>query len=406
MKEDIYKKDNEKHSSGWIRLAVKILLPLFVLCAGIAGASYIKKTAPKPRKRNPSQSIPLVQTAPVYKSDEQVVLKAMGTVIPAREMVLRAKVSGEVISIHPEFFEGGFLKADEEILKIDPKDYELGVTQKQSQVADAVYKMKLEMGQQDIAKREWRMINGRKKAKNSDIELALRKPHLQKAKADLTAAKAELEQAKIYLSRTRITSPFNALVRSENIESGSQLASGEQIAELIGSDEFWIQVSVPVDRLRWIKIPRKAGETGSPVTVRYGDAGYERKGNVVRLLSELESQGRMARIMVSVKDPLDLQTPSADRMPLLIGEYVHVEIKGKELKNVARIHRSALRDNNKIWIAGPDKKLHIREVKTIWRDQNTVMIQNNISDGEHIILSGLSAPVENMRIAVSSEQKP
>ena len=82
---------------------------------------------------------------------------------------------------------------------MDARDYELAVTQKQSQVVNADYNLKLELGHQEVAKREWSLLNGSKPAKSSDLELALRKPHLDKAKADLAAAKAELKQAKINL---------------------------------------------------------------------------------------------------------------------------------------------------------------------------------------------------------------
>jgi len=111
-----------------LRILMKVLIPLIVLGAGIVGASYIKKNAPEPRKRPPRQTIPLVETTAISKSGEQVLIEAMGTVIPAMGIVLKPGVSGEVIEVHPEFTEGGFLRAGEEILRIDPKDYELTVT--------------------------------------------------------------------------------------------------------------------------------------------------------------------------------------------------------------------------------------------------------------------------------------
>ncbi|MBW2405898.1 MAG: efflux RND transporter periplasmic adaptor subunit, partial [Deltaproteobacteria bacterium] len=41
------------------------------------------------------------------------------------------------------------------ILQIDPKDYELALARKQSAVTDAEYALKLELGHQTVAKREW-----------------------------------------------------------------------------------------------------------------------------------------------------------------------------------------------------------------------------------------------------------
>ena len=142
--------------SGWLGRIVKIFLCLLVLSAGIAGASYINKTSPKPRKRPPQKTAPLVLTQSVQPSTERITVYAMGTVIPARRIVLKARVSGEIISIHPEFTEGGFLKKGDKVLRIDPEDYRLAIAQKKSQVADAEYALKLELGRQDVAKREFR----------------------------------------------------------------------------------------------------------------------------------------------------------------------------------------------------------------------------------------------------------
>jgi multidrug efflux pump subunit AcrA (membrane-fusion protein) len=169
-------------------------------------------------------------------------------------------------------------------------------------------------------------LNSGKPADPADVELALRKPHLAKAQSDLAAAQAELDQAKLSLSRTDITAPFNSVVRDKFVEIGSQMSTQDALAELVGTDEYWIRVSLPVDRLRWIRIPSNRSETGALATIHY--RGHQRTGRVIRLLGDLEAQGRMARILVSVKDPLGRKGTQPDTMPLLIGEYVRVEIQG------------------------------------------------------------------------------
>jgi RND family efflux transporter MFP subunit len=327
----------------------------------------------------------------------------MGTVIPAREIVLKSRVSGEIVATHPEFVEGGFLRKGAKVLQIDPEDYELTVIQKQSQVADARYALKLEQGHQDVAKREWELLNGQKPAKESDVELALRKPHLEKAEADLEAAEAELKQARLDLARTTVRTPFNSIVRTKSVDLGSQVASQDQLAELVGTDEYWIQVSVSVDRLKWITIPRRNEKRGSRVRIIYGNESetpYVRSGKVVKLLGDLETEGRMARILVSVVDPMDLKTPGTKRPPLLIGEYIRVEIEGRELRDVVRVPRTGLRDNSRIWVAGDDGRLHIRNVDIAWRDPQTIFLRSGLREGERLIVSDLAAPVEGMVIRI------
>ena len=376
-------------------------LCLVIVAAGLVLAEYIKETAPKAQRRPPVRNVPRVETMALFPGDHQVSVTAMGTVAPAKEMTLKSRVSGQVQSVHPEFEAGGMVVRGQRLIKIDPQDYQLALARKESQVINSQYELKVELGFQDVARREWSLLKKGTPADAADEELALRKPHLAKARSDLTAAKAELEQAKLNLSRTDIKAPFNAIVRATYVESGSQVSTQDALADLVGTDEYWIRVALPVDRLRWIRIPSNRPESGAPAVVHY--RGFTRSGRVLRLLGDLEPQGRMARILVSVDDPLG----RGDRepvQPLLIGEYVRVEIQGETLADVYRIPRSALRDDNTIWLVNADGTLQVKPVVTAWSDDRHVLIRDRITPGDRLVVSDLAAPVAGMPVeAVLSE---
>jgi RND family efflux transporter MFP subunit len=395
-----------KTGDGRRRRILKALLPLIILAAGGAGAVLLDHTGPRPQKKAPNPIVALVEVVPLQRGTDQVVIEAMGTVVPAREMTLKSQVSGEVIHLHPEFVEGGLLRAGDELLRIDPVDYELAIQQKQSQLANAVYGLKVEEGYQDVARREWELLGSGGDAKPSDVELALRKPHLRKARADLGAAEAELAQARLDLARTRIQAPFNAVVRSRDVAIGSQVTPQDALAELVGTDAYWIQASLPVERLGWIDVPRRSEEQGARVSIHYGGGHWTRSGRITKLLSDLEPGGRMARILIEVDDPLDLaEDPSEQRLsrpPLLIGEYVQMEVQGAEVSDVFRIPRTALKDGDHVWIAEPGGTLAIRKVDPVWRGGDVVLVAEGLSEGDRLIVTGLPAPVAGMPVRVVS----
>jgi RND family efflux transporter MFP subunit len=391
--------EKQPNSAKSPRPIIRIVLSLLILGVGIGAASYLKNSAPRTRKQPPVKLSPTVLIQTAKPSGYQIIVTAMGTVIPAREVVLKSRVSGEIVKIHPEFTEGGFLKKDTEIIQIDPQDYELALARKRSAVTDAEYALKLELGHQQVAKREWELLNQGKPAQDMEKELALRQPHLSKVRADLSAAEAELKAAMLDLERTHITVPFNAMVRSKSVDRGSQVASQEPLAELVGTDAYRIQVSLPVDRLEWIDVPVQAGDFGSEARIIYGQ-GHECSGKVIRLMGDLATEGRMARILVEVADPLGLNASNQDRTPLLIGEYVRVKILGRKLNNVFQIPRTALKDNSSIWIVSENQTLEIRKVRPVWRDADVVLLQDGLTPGEQLIVSDLPAPVEGMAVRV------
>jgi len=385
------------------RKTYKVLLCLGIILFGMVVAVYITKTAPKASKRMPKPLSPLVQVQPVRQMSHNIVINAMGTVIPARETVLKARVSGEIVEIHPEFNPGSIVAAGTTLLRIDAADYELRLNQKQSAVVNARYALALEMGRQDVAKREWTLLNEDGDGPPEDAALALRKPHLEKVQSDLSAAESDLAQARLNLDRTHISTPFNAMIREKDVELGSQVGLQDKLAELVGVDHYWVQVSLPADRLSWISIPTSHRETGAAARVNY-HAGSVIPGHVIKLLGDLESEGRMARLLVSVADPLGIQEPDTGRLPLLIGEYVRVEIQGRQVNSAVRIPRDALRNNDQVWIAGPDSRLEIRPIQTLWRDQQSVLIGQGLDDGELLIVSDLATPVAGMPLDIDKSE--
>ncbi len=382
------------------RWVINIVLSIALIAAGIAGAAYISKTAPKARKRPPVKALPLVQVIDVHPNAERILVSAMGTVIPAQQIVLESRVAGEIVSIHPEFSIGGHLKKGEDILQIDPQDYKLALTLAKARVKDAESKLKILKAEAEAAKEEWQVINRNRAGKNNNPSpLLIKKPQLTAAQAMLVAEQADVKKAQLDLARTKISAPFNAMVRAKHVDIGSQVSSQEQLAELVGTDEYWIQASLPVNRLSWIMIPRNSGESGAKVQIFYRN-GIERTGTVIKLLGDLEAEGRMARVLVEVKDPLGLTVAEKKHPPLLIGEYVRMEIEGRQLKNVYRIPRTALRDNTRIWLSN-DGKLEIRTVETLWRDAQTVLLTDGLQPGEKLIVSELSKPVDGMPLQVA-----
>lgn len=375
-------------------------LSLAVIVAGIIGATYITRTAPKANRRPPAKIAPLVEVTRIQPGIHTVSVQVMGTVVPAKEIVLESRVSGEIVALHPQFTVGGYLEKGAEVLRIDPLDYELVVTLAQARVKDAESILKVAEEEAAAAIEEWRLLYKDKPEDAKIPALAAKKPQLEAARAKLAAEQADLRKAKLDLARTRIRAPFNAIVRKKFVDIGSQVSSQESLAELVGTDVYWIQASIPVDRLNWINIPRQSNETGSKVRIIYRNQ-YERTGTVIELLGDLEQEGRMARVLIRVKDPLGLSQKEKTQLPLLIGEYVRLEIKGRQLDNVYQIPRTALRDNSRIWVASSEDTLKFRDVDILWRDTQTVLFRDGLQPGDRLIVSELPTPVEGMPVQIA-----
>jgi len=473
----------------WLSGCVRFLLAVVILAAGAALSVYWLTHRPKATRRRPPAQATLVSVSSVRVDTHQVVVRAMGTVVPARESRVAPRVGGEVVEVSPLFVPGGRFASGDQLLRLDPSDYELAVAQQKSELARCAAELeqrqgditqrevdiqladieiersrltaeqraavvvqqesalKVEQGQQSVAKREYELLG--QTVDEQDRELVLRLPQLKAAQADcdaalaakrvaeagiktaeasrraadvskraaeaatraaaatVKAAEAALSRANLDLERTQVKAPFNALVVERSVDVGSTVTAGMQLASLVGTDEYWVQVSVPVSQLRWLSIPELTADQGSSARVFHEAAWGEeatRTGTLTRLMTELEPQGRMARLLVTVADPLDFGLPSQQRHPLLLGSYVRVDLLGEHLQDVAR-ERTALRHGNQVWVMRADATLDIRDIDITWSGDDYVYVSEGLAEGDLLVSSDLGAPVQGMALR-TADQSP
>ncbi len=372
------------------------LLPLAVLAGGACGAVLLLKSGPEASLRAPERRARLVTIAPVTAGPAQTTICAQGIVRAAHAVAIQSRLSGEVTEISEELMPGGILRKGEMIATLDPADYELAVRQREADRGRAKSDLDIELGRQDVARREYELLG--ETVEVADRGLVLRKPQLDSARAALATADAALERAKLDLARTTVRAPFNALVRDRFVDVGAQVSPAKQIAELAGTDEFWIEVAVPTDRLKWIEIP------GAEVRVfdeaAWGEDRY-RPGTVLRQTGGLEEMGRMALLIVSVPDPFALLPENRGRPTLLLGSYLRVEIIGRGLESAITINRRHLREGGSVWVMSAAGKLEIRPVTVGFCGVDEVCLTAGLAAGEFVVTSDLSAPVEGMPLRVA-----
>lgn len=243
-------------------------------------------------------------------------------------------------------------------------------------------------------------MKGNGNLKDKDHDLVLRLPQLENVRAGVEKAQSALEKATLDLARTRITAPFNAIVKTEEVDLGTVVTTGTKLATLVGTDNYRVEVLIPVDQLRWLKIPgMNTVEKGSLAKVYDRTAwgtGTFREASVIRLAGDLESEGRMARLLVSVPDPLGRETNGKSLPHLLIGSFVRVAITGRTLTEVVAIDRALLRGGDTVWLMNAKNELEIRPIEIVYRNREQVFLSGGLKKGERIVVTDLAAPLAGM----------
>ncbi|MGC6511057.1 MAG: efflux RND transporter periplasmic adaptor subunit [Myxococcota bacterium] len=364
-----------------------VLIPFIILAIGALGMVVMISSASSEERQTPEATILTVDAVDVVLQSRAVMIQGSGAVRSAQILPLSAQVSGVITELSPNLEPGGQFQAGEVLARIDSRDYRLAVAQEAARVQQAALDFRLAQERQTAAQREWELLGNTGEAP----ELAARKPQLEAAELALESAKAGQERAELNLSRTLLKAPFPAMIQSEDIELGQLVGPGQPIMTLLGTDEFWVRVSIPAARLDDIIRPDGASETLGRAWVRYRPAPNklaEREAKVKRLEASLDAQARTAALIISIEDPL-----RSEGMPILPGAYVDVDIEGKTIDNVAVLPASALINGEQVLLATADNTLEIRPVELGWRYGSDVFVTAGLSTGERVITTPISFPI-------------
>jgi len=387
----------------------RIGLPLLIVAAGFIVMKILIQSRKAPEKiRNTVQGI-LVKTAVARPSDCPVTVWGTGIVRPRRMIDIVPEVSGKVVSVSPNFVQGGMFNKGDELFRIEEVDYRLSLEKAKAELARAKLNLAIEKTRGSIAKKEWRNLE--KRPQTEGPPLVLRKPQLQEARAALEAARAAVKEAELNLRRTRIRAPFNSVVKSENVDIGQYVKQGAKVGTLSGTDVAEIVVPVSLEDLEWLKVPGISDNSNEAstalVSVHSRDRTYTWTGRVVRLLGDVDSKSRMSRVVVDVRKPLECDMSRGNcNIRLVDGLFVDVHFRCGTLHGVYAIDRYALRDGDTVWIMDSTDRLRIRKVRVAHYQGETAIIDRGLNPGERIVLTSIPGAAEGMLLRTAPDGGP
>ena len=146
----------KRDTAKWLRR----ILPVVILALGIGGTVALVKSRKKPPKKPKIKKSMLVEVLKARQEQRKVQVTSNGTIQPRQESALAPEVSGKVRWINKSLVVGGFMKAGERMLVIEPADYKLYVDKARSAVALAAKNLALAQSSARVARSEWKLLGG------------------------------------------------------------------------------------------------------------------------------------------------------------------------------------------------------------------------------------------------------
>ncbi len=373
------------------RKTKRVFLIASIFIVALGGAFGLGMMKPPPETKDVADVEVLVDVMPLEQMAVSFTVQSQGTVRPRTETILSAEISGTIVSISPSFVAGGVFAGGDELMRIDPTNYEVAVEQ-----AEALLK------QRQIE------FDGAEKLKTQGYRA---ESEWASAAAALASAKADVVKARRNLERTFIRLPYDGMVRTKEADLGQYVNPGTRLGVTFATDYAEVRLPLTDRDLAFVDLPNPAdisrsgaakGTSVSLSTVQRGQVAYW-EAQIVRTEGVVDEKNRVTYAVAQIQDPYKFDKETEHSSPLPMGTFVAATIDGLTVDNLIRVPRSALRGNNHLMIIDDDNRLRVRTVDVLRTDTDYAYLIGGAMPGERISLTAIESPINGMRVRTGNE---
>lgn len=413
-----------------VHASVMISLAGAVMAGSVLSYQYLKESRKEVPRRPPVERVWTVTSIPVVFTDHRPTLVTYGNVEPSRSVDLRALVSGEIVSVSPDMREGGIISAGEELLSIDPFEFEGALVEARANLDEArarlveinakiqletdalaLARTQLEIASRDIARVEALVARGAVSEKTVDDrrlienqraeavsqrenQLAIDRARADQQRAGIDRLEWRLRQAERNLANTTLRAPFDAIISNVNAQPGRLVGINDAVATLIDSTQ--LDVRFILSDADFGRIADDAGTVvGRPVTVTWqiGDTPQTYPAIVERVTPRIESARGGIEVFARISDAAVRDATLLPRP----GAFVEVEIADKSYRDATRIPATAIYGTDTVYVV-KDERLLKRNVIIIGRAGNDLLLRGDLAEGERVVTTRITEAGEGLKV--------
>ena len=276
---------------------------------------------------------PLVSIINPTSTEQRISVRLTGNVRLERRTNVNSEVSARVVWIHPNFTNGGYIPANQTIVRLDDVDF----------------LHTLELAKANVAEVEARVERQKKRGEHDaqvfahdypDLTVSprvLREPSVAVEEAKLAKVKVAVKVAQRRVDKTKISLPFDSKVINADVGLGELV--GPRLPLGVVYNQADLQVEGPIEMRELAQL--------YPIIGRSAEIqanGRLFAATVVGVSSVVAPRSRMASIYLK----FDTVAPE-DSLPLP-GVFAEISIEGPEVRDVFVLPLSAAQDQESIWI--------------------------------------------------------
>jgi multidrug efflux system membrane fusion protein len=325
----------------------------------------------------PARPMIPVTAANAQRGNLDLYLTAIGSVSPFNTATIKARVNGTVDSIY--YTEGQAVKEGDLLIQIDPRPYQVALTQAQGQYAKD--QATFENARITFERDKVLFSQGVIARQDLDNQESL----MNQARGAVETDKGAIDSAKLNLVYSRIIAPISGRIGLRLVDLGNfvQTSDTTGLAVITQLQPISVIFSIPEDDIPKVVARMKAGQ---PMTVQAWDREFKKQLSSGSLLT-FDNQIDQTTGTVKLKAKFD-NTDYA----LFPDQFVNARLLINTMQNAVLVPSAAVQKSPQgsfIWVVKPDGTVTQRGVTVAANQGELSAIATGLTEGETVVTDGV-----------------
>jgi multidrug efflux system membrane fusion protein len=359
------------------------------LIAVLAAAVFIVFQANRGSRADTQKGPPAVPvtTAPVVVKTVPVRVYAIGNVEPYTTVTVKARVDGQIVSVH--FREGDEVRQGAVLFEIDPRPFAAALKQAQANLL----KDRALLDRANEQEKRYKDLLAKNFISPDAYEQV--RTNAATAAATVAADEAAIESAKLSLEYCTIRSPVTGYAGRIQIQQGN-LVKANDVNALVTINQIvpiYASFSIPEQHVADVRKYQADGELR--VQANFPNASHP---PIAGKLSFLDNAADTTTGTIRLK----AEFGNADKA-LWPGQFVNVVLTLHEEKNAVVAPSSSVQNGPSgqyVFVVGPDSTVELRNIKVVRAEGDETVVGAGLKPGEQVVTVG------QLRLAPGSKVAP